>query len=122
LASWVPRNGSSGKEDSLPRGKGSDLEQITEQMHAVWLAKKVIERVCSGEVARAAHDCTRELNYGSKELAVGGGSGGLSGRERELRAPFLEAARRELGFAGDPLQRRAYADRLQHDAGMPSVQ
>jgi hypothetical protein len=84
----------------LAAGEGSDLEQVTEQVHAVWLAKKVIELVCSGEVARAAHDYRRELNYGSKEFVAGGGSGGLSGRERELRAAFLEAARRELGFAG----------------------
>jgi hypothetical protein len=41
-----------------------DLEQITEQMHAVWLAKKIIELVCSGDVAQAAHDYTRELNSG----------------------------------------------------------
>lgn len=98
-----------------------DSEQVAEQMHAVWLAKKIVELVCSGEVAQAAHDYTRELNIGSKEFSGGGGSGGLSVRERELRAAFLEAARQELGYTGEPLQRRV-ADQLRRDADMSSVQ
>jgi hypothetical protein len=99
-----------------------DAEQVAEQMHAVWLTKKIIELVCSGEVAQAAHDYTRELNVGSKEFREGGGSGGLSARERELRAAFMEAARQELGYTGEPLQRRIYADRLPHGADMSSIQ
>jgi hypothetical protein len=103
-------------------GKGTRVsEQVIEQMHAVWLAKKVIELVCSAEVAQAAHDYTRELNSGSKELRRNGGTGGLSARERELRAAFLEAARRELGYTGEPLHRRAYANQLQHDTAISSV-
>lgn len=92
-----------------------DLEQLSELMHAVWLAKKIIELVCSGELAQAAHDYTRELNSGSKEFARSGGSGGLSVRERKLRADFMEAARQELGYAGEPLRHRAYAEQQRHD-------
>jgi hypothetical protein len=32
----------------------------------------------------------------------------LSDRERQLRAEFLEAARREMGYAGEPLLRRTH--------------
>lgn len=85
-------------------------------MHAVWLAKKVIELVCSAGAAQAAHDYTGELNSSSsKEVRRNSGTGGLSARERELRAAFMEAARQELGYTGEPLQQRAYADQLQHD-------
>jgi hypothetical protein len=90
-------------------------------MHAVWLAKKVIELVCSAEVAQAAHDYTRELNLGSKNFRGNAGNGGLSARERALRAAFLETARQELGYRGEPLQRRAYADLLRQDSQGSSV-
>jgi hypothetical protein len=96
-------------------------EQLIEQMHTVWLAKKIIELVCSGEVAQAAHDYTYELNIGSKHFAETGDDGGLSVRERELRAVFLEQARQELGYTGEPIQRRVY-QQLRHDPGMSSIQ
>ena len=99
-----------------------DREKIAELMHAVWLAKKIIELVCSGEVAQAAHDYTRELNSGSKEFSRSGGGGGQTVRERELRAAFLEAARQELGYSGGPLQRRASAEQSHHAADMSPVQ
>ena len=35
-------------------------------MHAVWLAKKIIELVCSGTLAQAAQDYTLELNRASE--------------------------------------------------------
>jgi hypothetical protein len=88
-------------------------------MHAVWLAKKIIELVCSGTVAQAAQDYTLELNWASQELRPGGTgrpSPALSTRERQLRAEFMEAARRELGYAGEPLLRRTSADADMPDA------
>jgi hypothetical protein len=72
-------------------------------MHTVWLAKKIIELVCSGTLAQAAQDYTLELNRASRELGpkgTGRRSPSFSDRERQLRAEFLEAARREMGYAG----------------------
>jgi hypothetical protein len=96
----------------------ADAGQVKELMHTLWLAKKVIELVCSGEVAQAAHDYTLELNNGSRKF-IGGESKGLSLHEEKLRVEFLEAARQELGYIGEPLQRRTYTD--QHDADIPSA-
>jgi hypothetical protein len=92
---------------------GHDRGDLIELMHAAWLAKKVIELVCSGNLAQAAQDYTRELNRASQELREADAaprSPALSARERRLRAEFMEAARRELGYAGEPLLRRARAD------------
>lgn len=88
---------------------GDDARDLIELMHAVWLAKKIIELVCSGTAAQAAQDYTLELNRAAKELRPGGAdrpSPALSALERQLRAEFMEAARRELGYAGEPLLRR----------------
>jgi hypothetical protein len=88
---------------------GHDGSVLIELMHSVWLTKKIIELVCSGTLAQAAHDYTLELNRASQELRPGGAgrpSPALSTRERQLRAEFMEAARRELGYAGEPLLRR----------------
>jgi hypothetical protein len=84
---------------------------LIELMHAVWLAKKIIELVCSGTLAQAAQDYTLELNRASRELGpkgTGRRSPSFSDRERQLRAEFLEAARREMGYAGEPLLRRTH--------------
>ena len=81
-------------------------------MHAVWLAKKISELVCSGTLAQAAQDYTRALNRASQELRAPSASQrspALSIREQQLRAQFMEAARRELGYAGEPLLRRTHA-------------
>jgi len=88
---------------------GHGAGDLIELMHAVWLAKKIIELVCSGTLAQAAQDYTLELNRASQDLRPGGAgrpSPALSAREQQLRAEFMEAARRELGYAGEPLQRR----------------
>jgi hypothetical protein len=88
---------------------GHEAVALVELMHAVWLAKKIIELVCSGTLAQSAHDYTRELNCASQELrsnSTSRRSPALSARERQLRAEFMEAARRELGYAGEPLLRR----------------
>jgi hypothetical protein len=90
-----------------------DAGDLIELMHAVWLAKKIIELVCSGALAQAAQDYTRELNRASQELhphRTGRRSPALSTRERQLRAEFMETARLELGYAGEPLQRRTRED------------
>jgi hypothetical protein len=91
---------------------GHDAVALTELMHAVWLAKKIIELVCSGTLAQAAQDYTRELNRASQELRPHGThrSPALSAREQQLRAEFMETARRELGYAGEPLLRRTHAE------------
>jgi hypothetical protein len=49
----------------------------------------------------------------SKELRPGGPgrpSPALSAREQQLRVEFMEAARRELGYTGEPLLRRTHAE------------
>jgi hypothetical protein len=77
---------------------------MIELMHTVWLAKKIIELVCSGTLAQTAQDYTLELNRASRELSpkgTGRRSPSFSDRERQLRAEFLEAPRREMGYAGD---------------------
>jgi len=38
-------------------------------MHAVWLAKKIIELACSGTLAQAAQDYTLELNRAGRARA-----------------------------------------------------
>jgi hypothetical protein len=92
-------------------------------MHAVWLAKKIIELVCSGALAQAAQDYTLELNRASQELrppstsqrspALSPGNGGF--------AEFTETARRELGYAGEPLLRRTRAEDTS-DVSNPATQ
>ena len=72
---------------------GHDAGGLLDLMHAVWLAKKIIELVCSGALAQAAQDYTMELNRSSKELrshSASRQSPALSARERQLRAEFME--------------------------------
>lgn len=83
-------------------------------MHEGWLAKKIIELVCSGELAQAAQDYIKALNDGSHQYRRTGRQGQaipLSDDERELRTDFMEAARREMGYAGEPLRNRIGIDR-----------
>jgi hypothetical protein len=96
---------------------------LIELMHAVWPAKKIIELVCSGTLAEAAQDYTLELNRASRELSPKGTdrrSPSFSDRERQLRAEFLEAARREMGYAGEPLLRRTHTKADQSKASTPA--
>ena len=93
---------------------------MIELLHAVWLAKKIIELVCSGTLAQ---DYTLELNRASRELGpkgTGRRSPSFSDRERQLRAEFLEAARREMGYAGEPLLRRTHTKADQSKASTPA--
>ena len=92
-------------------------------MHAVWPTKKIIELVCSGTLAEAAQDYTLELNRPSRELSpkgTGRRSPSFSDRERQLRAEFLEASRREMGYAGEPLLRRTHTKTDQSKASIPA--
>ena len=103
---------------------GHDPGELIELMHAAWLAKKIIELVCSGTLAQAAQDYTHELNRASQELRQADAaprSPALSARERQFRAEFMEAARRELGYAGEPLLRRARADADTLEPSNPSA-
>jgi hypothetical protein len=86
---------------------------LIELMHAVWLAKKIIELVCSGTLAQAAQDYTLELNRASRELGpkgTGRRSPSFSDRERQLRAEFLPGITRTCSPAASrPLVRPAPA-------------
>jgi len=84
---------------------GTDFVEL---LHAAWLAKKIIELVCSGELAQAAQDYVRELESGCQEFDRNVGSAAFSVRERQLRAEFMELARREMGYQGEPMQHRKY--------------
>ena len=100
-----------------------DEAPMVELMHAVWLAKKIIELVCSGTLAQAAQDYTLALSQASQELGprgTGRRSPAMSGRERHFRREFVEAARREMGYAGEPLLRRTGAEAEQAEDGRPA--
>jgi len=91
----------------------SDTVEIGELIHALWLAKKIIELVCSAQLAQSAQDYTRELDrctWKLKRKEWKNASHALSPREHELRVEFMEAARRELGYTGERLRGRARND------------
>ncbi|MFG2484971.1 hypothetical protein ACGFSI_19715 [Streptomyces virginiae] len=70
-------------------------------LHALWLAKKAVELVCSHEVAQAAHDYTEALH----QIIRGVVANGQASTQRERRHAFMEAARCELGSNRPRLQR-----------------
>lgn len=112
-----------GQLKAEPDPDAPPLTELIELLHAVWLAKKIIELACSGTLAQAAQDCTLELNRASRELGpkgTGRRSPSFSDRERQLRAEFLEAARREMGYAGEPLLRRTHTKADQSKASTPA--
>jgi hypothetical protein len=97
---------------------------MIELMHAVWLTKKIIELVCSGTLAQAAQDYALALNQASQELGPRGTSGrspAMSSIERRFRREFMEAARREMGYAGEPLLRRTHAEDEHTEATAPAT-
>jgi hypothetical protein len=69
--------------DRLSLGERVEESEKWQYLHSLWLAKKVFELVCSPSVAQDAHTESK----------------------RELRFAFMEAARRELGTADEPLRR-----------------
>jgi len=97
----------------LAAHNASVIKKIPELLHDMWLSKKVIELVCSGELAQIAHDYALDLNHHARELL----NTGQSEHQLELRTIFLERARIEMGYKGEPMQRRTLrADHLhQHE-------
>jgi hypothetical protein len=45
----------------------------------------------------------------------------LSVREQQLRAEFMEAARHEMGYKGEPLLRRVHTEPDQADGSTPAI-
>ncbi|MEV5570725.1 hypothetical protein AB0L06_11785 [Spirillospora sp. NPDC052269] len=87
--------------DRLSMGEQLDESEVWKQLHLLWLAKKVPELVCSPSTAQAAHDYTFALDG----LVRGRSAAEGAPAKRELRFAFIEAARQELGVAGEPLRR-----------------
>ncbi|MFD7911570.1 hypothetical protein ACFV30_12655 [Streptomyces sp. NPDC059752] len=73
-------------------------EPEDEILHAMWLAKKSVELVCSHEVAQAAHDYTEALHQIMRNVV----EHGQIPTKRERRYAFMEAARNAL--SSDPAQ------------------
>ncbi|TYK43824.1 hypothetical protein [Actinomadura decatromicini] len=94
--------------DRLSMGERLDDSEMWQHLHALWLAKKVPELVCSPPVAQAAHDYTSALHA----LLRGHTPAEGTPPKRDLRFAFLEAARRELGTANEPLRRDPLAREL----------
>jgi hypothetical protein len=95
--------------ERLAAHNAKTMNKIAELLHNMWLAKNIIGIVYSGELAQAAHDYALELNRLAQEWR----STGQSSREVQPRTAFLEAARREMGYTGEPLKRRTLrADHL----------
>ncbi|MEV5711292.1 hypothetical protein [Actinoallomurus sp. NPDC052274] len=80
-------------------GSREDDGEAGDRLHALWLAKKTCELVCSDGAAQAAHDYTLVLHD-----LVRARPKGPAGK-RELRHAFMEEARSELGIEGRPLRR-----------------
>ena len=69
LASSAPPNGLSRTAGQRATEPDHDGPSLIELMHTVWLAKKIIELVCSDGLAQAAQEYAQELNRGSQEIA-----------------------------------------------------
>lgn len=98
-----------GQSDADGDASGTDLIEL---LHAVWLAKKIIELVCSAELAQAAQDYVRELDRVCRELIRNPQAETFPLQERRLRAEFMEVARREMGYEGEPLLHRSYIEEM----------
>lgn len=83
--------------DRLSMGEVIEDAEKWRHLHALWLAKKVPELVCSPLLAQAAHDYTAALHALLRGMDAP--------TKRELRFAFMEAARVELGVASEPLRR-----------------
>ncbi|WP_460356976.1 hypothetical protein [Actinoallomurus acanthiterrae] len=82
-------------------GRHPEDDEVMDQLHALWLAKKSCELVCSAELAQAAHDYTLALH----RLVRGESRTEGATPKGELRWAFMETARRELGVEDAPLRR-----------------
>lgn len=88
--------------DALRREEVIDREAATGPMNDVWLAKKVAELVCSLEFAQAAHNYAATLEVYLLDTTTDR----WSDRKRSDRWEALESARRDLGNADGPIERR----------------
>jgi hypothetical protein len=88
--------------DARDHGRVEPEAEAESRMHEVWLAKKLVELACSNDLASIAHRYTSILNE-----RVWRPSEGQSAVQRDHRADFMEAARRELGIE----EPRLYAPR-----------
>ncbi|WP_406514557.1 hypothetical protein OG851_43395 (plasmid) [Streptomyces sp. NBC_00161] len=89
--------------DQISSGGPREAVELEKHVHELWLAKKIIELVCSAELAQAAHDYTLEL---ADNARMAGREPSLV-NEHGLRAAMVEMARLEMGYDGSPLKRRA---------------
>lgn len=80
-------------------------EEIQAAVRELWLAKKVVELTCAGDMAQAAHDYAWELHKNLQPETLDA----MPERERTLRIFFLERSRTELGFSGQALIREQYS-------------
>jgi len=85
--------------DDRVHGRPQPDADVGDLLHALWLAKKVLELVCGYELATVAHRYTALLH----SLSRAAQSTGRSAEHVAYRAEFIEAARRELGVAGPRL-------------------
>lgn len=85
-------------DNALHRQVRADSDAVDLVLHNLWLAKKLLELVCSYELASAAHTFTSTLENLARSRPAG-----LTERQRADRAEFMEAARRELGISGPRL-------------------
>jgi hypothetical protein len=84
--------------DNRRRGRPAEAE-IGDLVHAMWLAKKLLELVSGADTANAAHFYAKALHG---QLS-GDRDDPSSAPERPLRGEFMEAARAELGVPGPRL-------------------
>jgi hypothetical protein len=82
--------------DNRRHDRPTPPEPVDQQVHALWLAKKVIELVCGFDLSKAAHRYTGTLANAVRSPSK---DAGLAD-QRATRADFMEAARRELGIPG----------------------
>lgn len=87
--------------DQIDSGEHPEDSEVRDRVHALWLAKKLPELVCSPSTAQAAHDYTLALH----KILRGEASPTGSATKRDLRYAFLEAARQELGTTSGSLRR-----------------
>jgi hypothetical protein len=85
--------------DDRTHGRSTADAALDDRLHALWLAKKLLELVCSFGLASVAHKYTSTLHT----LAWSSSTDKASASQKEYRAEFMEAARRELGIQGPRL-------------------
>jgi hypothetical protein len=85
--------------DDRTHGRPSAEAELDDRLHALWLAKKLLELVCGFDLASVAHKYTSTLH----SLAWSTSIDEPSASQKKYRAEFMEAARRELGIQGPRL-------------------